>query len=290
MRGSIVFWGHACHTPYLSSRDVLKQNHETAQEDIMERTTDIARFIEFDSDKHLAIEHPGHYDYIRERLFNIISTYNPRVIVKAGLGEGRLLLDMAESFNAYIIVVDYSHTAMKNFQDRNKENPVLEKIKFITGNFSHFPIDYYAADLLVSIDYFNFIDTGSAIDEFRRALQFDGVLFLSMFMLAENDLDGIYDEFMNRVFQLHNDVYLAGDLKTFLTLNEFRYIKGDTHTIDIKLDQVIDYYCDFNTCNSEEVRAFFNDHTGEFEDLYAMKENTLSVPYFIGVFTREKPQ
>lgn len=256
----------------------------------MERTSEITRFIEYDNKKHFIIEPLRHYEFIKGRLFDVINTYNPRVIVKAGLGNARLLLDLAENTQAYIVVVDYSLDVINSFIQENKENKALERIKFIVGTFSNFPVDYYAADLLISIDYFDFIDTATAVDEFRRALQFDGILFISMSVLADNDLEGLFDDLMRYVFPLHNDFYISSDLKTFLTLNQFKFIKGNVNIAEIGLKDFIDFFGAFSESDKESALKFLDEHRQDFNSIYAMKDGMLSVPYYIGVFKREKPQ
>lgn len=256
----------------------------------MERTSEITKFVEYDNKKHFIIEPQRHYEFIKERLFDVINTYNPKVIVKAGVGNAKLLLDLAEHTDSYIVVVDYSLEVINSFIKENSGNKALEKIRFIAGTFNNLPVDYYAADLLISIDYFDFIDTGTAVDEFRRALQFDGILFLSMSVLADGDLDGVLDDFMAYIFPLHNDYYITNDLKTFLVLNQFKFIKGNINIAEIRLEDFLDFFSAFGESDKDSALKFIEEHQKDFNDIYAMKEGMLSVPYYIGVFKREKPQ
>jgi ubiquinone/menaquinone biosynthesis C-methylase UbiE len=171
----------------------------------MGRTHDIIRFVEYEEGSNLVIEPRQRHQHVRERLLDVVKTYNPRVIVKAGLGRGELLLDLASSSDAVIVVVDYSCDAMNRFRQAHRDTSVLERVHFVAGDFSSFPVDYYAADLLLCVDYFDFIETGTAIDEFRRSLQFEGILFIADDVLHEEDLNGAYDDLTAMLFPLHND-------------------------------------------------------------------------------------
>ncbi len=254
----------------------------------MERTKDIAGFVEFEYGKNLVIEPSERFIHVRERLLDVVGTYHPGVIVKAGVGRGDLLLALAGASDALVVVVDYSLECIKRFKQANSGNKALEKIYFIVGAFESFPIDYYAADLLVSVDYFDFVETGAVIDEFRRSLQFDGVLFISAEVLSDEDLDGVYDEFMAALFPLHNDMYLQSDMKTFLTLNEFKFIKGDASSFTADSGKLVEHYASFSPVDRGAVRDFMDAHRETLESLYGLRDGSMNVPYFIGVFMREK--
>ncbi|HOO72449.1 MAG TPA: class I SAM-dependent methyltransferase [Spirochaetota bacterium] len=254
----------------------------------MERTDDIIKFLEYSSGENIVIEPQQRLNHVRERLFDVIKTYNPKVIVKAGLGNGSLLLDLASSADTYLVVVDYSYENIRRFIEKNKQNSALEKIRFIVGDFSAFPVDYYAADMVASIDYFDFIETAAAIDEFRRALQFEGILFIAEEVLHEKDLDGVYDELMAALFPLHNDYYLESDMKTFLGLNEFKFIKGDVTSFPVDLNAVTEHYAGFGSIDRDYVSNYINENNDALKSLYELSGGSISVPYFIGVFMREK--
>jgi hypothetical protein len=64
------------------------------------------------------------------------------------------------------VVVEPSIAAISEFKARYSGEEKAADIRFIVGDFNNFPVDYYAADLIICIDNLNFIESGSAIDEF----------------------------------------------------------------------------------------------------------------------------
>ena len=144
----------------------------------MDRLKDIAVFTRQEFRDPTIIEPASRLDKVRDHLIDLIETYKPGVIVKAGLGRGELLARLAEASDAYIAVVEPSEDTIREFIARHKGDSILEKIRFVIGEFNRFPIDYYAADLLVCVDYLEFLESGPVIDEFRRSLQFEGILFI----------------------------------------------------------------------------------------------------------------
>src|SRR4030042_6728528 len=132
----------------------------------MERLTDIVSFIEYDFTGNKKIEPEKRLSKLRYGVLDVIKTYNPGVIVKAGLGNGRILYDLAKNTSAYVVVVEPSLAIMKEFISRHAGDAVIDRIHFINGEFNSFPIDYYAADLIVCIDYLDFLASGRGVGEF----------------------------------------------------------------------------------------------------------------------------
>ncbi len=255
----------------------------------MGRLEELVSFVEYDYQKNRVIEPEVRLKKLKENLLDVVKTYNPATIIKAGLGSGRLILDLAENSEAYIVVVEPSYKIIKDFLERHSKEPACQKIRFINGEFNTFPIDYYAADLLICVDIFNFLESGPVIDEFRRALQFDGVLFLAGVVLHDDDILGVYDDFMKKAFPLHNDFYLRDDLKTFMDLNELSYIKGTMQFFDTNLAALADHFIEkFNNSEANPL-VLIEEQKKEFEELYKLNETTISEPYYIGVFMRRKP-
>ena len=114
----------------------------------MNRFNSVREFIEFDLQNNYIIEPPSRLNSIKERLFDIINTYKPGVIVKAGIGSGNLIEEISSQFDSYIVVVEPSLKAIKQFIEKNKSTAV----KFINGDFHDFPVDYFAADLIICVD------------------------------------------------------------------------------------------------------------------------------------------
>jgi SAM-dependent methyltransferase len=255
----------------------------------MSRLADLVSFIEYDYFRKTVIEPEKRLPMLKENLRGVVTTYKPGTIVKAGLGGGRLVLDLAESSEAYIVVVEPSLTIISDFLRLHGKEPACEKIRFINGEFNAFPIDYYAADLLICIDNFNFLESGKVVDEFRRALQFDGVLLFAGVVLHDEDINGVYDDFMKKAFPLHNDFYLRDDLKTFMDLNELSHIKGSMEYFSTDLAALADYFAEKFSNAEQRPLSLIEQQKKEFTELYKLNETTISEPYYIGVFMRRRP-
>jgi hypothetical protein len=256
---------------------------------MMSRLADIVSFIEYDYRKNAVIEPEKRQSQLLENLFGVIKSYKPGVIVKAGLGSGEVLSGLANNSDAYIVVVEPSLNVIREFQSQHKDEAACEKIRYINGEFNSFPIDYYAADLLICIDYFDFLESGKVVDEFRRALQFDGILFIAGVVLHDDDMAGVYDDFMKKAFPLHNDFYLRDDLKTFMDLNEFTFIKGTMEYYDTDLAALVDFFIEKFANRETTPLLQVEEQKKEFTELYKLNETMISEPYHIGIFMRRKP-
>lgn len=254
------------------------------------RLTDIISFIEHDFSNNMVIEPEKRLPKLRDSIADIIKTYNPGVIVKAGLGNGQLLYDMAAASGAYIVAVEPSLTVIRKFLAQHAGDPIIEKIHFINGEFNGFPVDYYAADLIVCIDYLDFLESGRVIDEFTRALQFDGILLMGGVVLEDEDLDGLYDDFMKTAFPLHNDFYLREDLKTFMDLNELKFIKGTFDRYPADLAALTAYFASSRKETGSNPMQFIEEHRDAFSRLYKLADASISEPYYISVYMRKKPE
>ncbi|HNX25689.1 MAG TPA: hypothetical protein PKG60_16705, partial [Spirochaetota bacterium] len=168
------------------------------------------------------IEPEFRHEMVMERINDVIDTYKPKVVVKAGLGAGKIVLDLINGKKGItLVVVEQSLRIIEEFIKQNSDNPGIKDIGFINGDFSSFPVDYYAADLIISIDNLDFQETAPVVDEFKRALQFDAHFLFAGIVLDDEDIDGTYDDFMRILSPLHNDYYLKDDLKTFMNLKDF---------------------------------------------------------------------
>ena len=254
----------------------------------MSRFADIVRFIEFDLRSDGIIEPEKRRNDCVVHIKDVIATYRPSVIAKAGLGRGELLMDIARDFTGTLVVIEPSFTLIREFMERHRGDAAAEKIKFVNGDFKLFPLDYYAVDCLVCIDYFDLLETGPVMDEFRRALQFDGMFVLGQVVLQDGDLEGAYDDLMREMHLLHTDYYLEEDLKTVMDLKEFSFIKGNVAFYEEDLGKKLGHLAAFY---KEEIKGK-NDVLARFrEDLaahYAAQGDLVKEPYFIGVFQRRK--
>ncbi len=253
----------------------------------MQRNEELKHLFEYDRTRHFIIEPEKRLSIVRERLLDVINTYNPEIIAKAGIGSGTLLLDIAAATASHIVVVEPSLNIINDFLAANKGNPALEKIKLVNGDFNNLPIDYYSAKLLIAVDVLDMIESGKAIDEFRRALDFEGILFIGEVVLNPEDLEGIYDDYMRLVLPLHNDFYMEDDLKTVLDLNDFTFIKGHRDEFDSDVAAVREYARGLYESTTEAER-FFENNIETFKKLYGFDGTKIREPYFLGVFMRRK--
>jgi ubiquinone/menaquinone biosynthesis C-methylase UbiE len=252
----------------------------------MERFSEITRFFEYDYAENFFIEPEVRSQRLIENLNDLISTCKPASIVKAGIGSGKVLDSLIEK-DALISIVEPSCKLILDYTRTRKDKINFDKVKFINGSFNQFPIDYYKAEMLISIDALDIIDSATAIDEFRRTLQFEGILFLACVVLNDDDIEGVYDDMIHSVFPLHNDYYLKEDLKTVMNLNEFDYIKGATMTYGNDLDVLAAKISAF-TGQKCGFQPFLEEFSRVFTELYKLQGTKFDEPYFIGVFKKRK--
>jgi hypothetical protein len=255
----------------------------------MSRLADIVNFIGHDYREGLIIEPEKRLEHIKNSLIDVMNTYHPGVIIKAGLGRGLLLYELVKNSTAYIVVVEPCLASIQEFMGLYRHDPAFEKIKFINGEFNDFPVDYYAGDMLVCVDYFDFLESGRVVDEFRRALHFDGIFFFAGVVLDDEDLEGVYDDFMKKAFPIHNDYYLKEDLKTFMDLNEFTFVKGGLQHYRTDLSEIAEYFRGIFPHSAENPLGQIEEKKNMFVDLYKLEGSVISEPYYIGVFARRKP-
>ncbi len=258
----------------------------------MNRVKEVQAFLEFDWDKRFVVEPRERFSTVWERLRDVLQAYNPGVIVAAGLGGGEIVKALADERNSsLIVVVEPSPGKVREFRRRFAADENAKRIRFITGDFHDFPVDYYKADLLVCVDCLDIFDSSRSVDEFKRALQFEGILFLATVVLAEEDIDGVYDDFMRRIFTLHNDYYLENDLKTFLDLKGFRFLKGSLLHFPGNLKDEIEYFASYYDRDvRSEADSFLALHRDDMARMYGLNDEYLvKAPYFIGYFMKEKP-
>lgn len=239
--------------------------------------------------KRYLVEPEERHEIVINKINDVVEMYKPKVVVKAGLGSGRIILDILSwKKDIILVVVEPSLRVIEQFIADNKGNPLLEDIRFINGDFLQFPVDYYAADLVICVDNLDFQETAPVIDEFRRALQFDAYFLFAGVVLDDEDLDGIFDDFMKLISPMHNDYYLKDDLKTFLNLKDFTFIKGKNEEFEYNLDELMSWMKELYGEPQGDPAAFIEENRAVFEELYELKENRIKVPYFTGLFMRRK--
>ncbi len=255
----------------------------------MDRLERICEFNDREYERGFLVETSNRLPFLWERISDIIGTYEPGVIVKAGLGRGEIVKNIVSTFkNTEVVVVEPSLKLIQRFISENKESDLVKNVRFLNGTFKNFPIDYYGADLIISIDNINILESAPVVDEFKRALEFEGHLFLAGIVLDDEDYDGIYDEYMKTVLPIHNDYYLHHDLKTFLSLKEFAFIKGKVDFIELSLEEQYNHLSQFYDLDEDETKKILEDNRKKFIELYEFNGETLQLPYFSGLFMRKK--
>lgn len=256
----------------------------------MNRYHDVVDFINFDSGRRLFIEPDFRHEPVRDRLFELLDAYKPGVVVKAGLGSGKLVRDIVERNQKLTVVVEPSAFMIDEFIKNNPALAASDRLRIIRADFHEFPVDYYAANLLVCVDYLDLFDASRALDEFKISIQFEGMLFYAGVVLNERDIDGVYDDFTRGMLSLHNDYYLEGDLKTFLDLKGFSCIKGETVAFDRDLGELMGAAREYGDENGGEAAALLAGRRREFEQMYGLNaDGVIQEPYFIGTFMKRKP-
>ena len=256
----------------------------------MSHLTDIVDFMNREKESPFIIEPAYRLADIRERITDVLDTYNPKVIVKAGLGSPELVREIAEKGDALLVIVDPSADTLCEFQDRHRGEKFMDRVRFIAGDFHEFPVDYYKANLLICADCLEFTDASKVLDEFRRSLDFENLLILAGTVLHDDDLDGVYDDFRRLIFPLHNDYYLRDDLKTFVELKDFSHVKSTVveHRKDLagELDRLASL---FPGISREGAGAFIDEHREAFRGMYGLGDDGLVTEhYYIGLFRKNK--
>ncbi len=255
----------------------------------MDRLKELQQFNIYESGKGYFFEPDFRHEFLKGRIYDVINTYKPGVVVKAGLGSGNLVLDIVKDHAGMgLVVVEPSLRVINEFIEKNKENEGVQGIRFINGDFLQFPIDYYAADFIICVDNLDILESAPVIDEFRRALQFDGYLLFGGVVLNDEDLDGIYDDYMKIIFPLHNDYYLKDDLKTLLDLKDFTFIKGNMEHFEYNLQELSEHLGGLYNIPAVEAQEFIDSRIDSFKELYKLDDRMITLPYFTGLFLRRK--
>ncbi len=257
----------------------------------MSRFNEVVRFLDFDRKNNIVTEPSIRVQSVQERLFDAIKTYNPAVAVKIGIGSGKILSAMLENTSARVVAVEPSEKAIEEYLSRHATPESKKRLDIVRGDMHSFPIDYYKADMVVSIDYLDLFDMSRCIDEFKRALNFDGIFFFAGTALCDDDIEGLYDDFMRMLCPLHTDFYLAEDFKTIMGLKDFTFVKSMMLSFDRDLKAAFDYFGTFFGVEARnKAREFLNERRGDFETLYSLtKDDVITEPYLIGIYMRNRP-
>ncbi len=256
----------------------------------MDRLKQLQEWSIYEYGKVFFIEPEFRHGMVMDKINDVIDTYKPKVVVKAGLGSGRIILDLIQNKkDIKLVVVEPSLKIIEDFIKKNSDNQKIKDIGFINGDFVNFPIDYYAADLIISIDNLDFQETAPVVDEIKRALQFDAQFLFAGIVLDDEDVEGSYDDFMRIIFPLHNDYYLKDDLKTFMNLKDFSFVKGKIEHFDYNIDEIKNHIAGlYGEINSDDAEKFIVDNSATLTEIYKLNGRSITLPYFTGVFMRRK--
>jgi hypothetical protein len=122
-------------------------------------------------------------------------------------------------------------------------------------------------------------------------MTFDAVLLYGGVVLHDDDVEGVYDDYMRLLLPLHNDYYLEGDLKTFLDLKDFKYIRGASLYFPMNNNELREHVRKYHDHNAAEVENFFTGHEREFRELYNLDDaGNFQERFFLGTFRRVMPE
>lgn len=256
----------------------------------MDRLKQLQQWNIYEYGKVFFIEPEFRHELVMEKINDVIDTYKPKVVIKAGLGSGRIVLDLINSAKEItLVVVEPSLKIIEEFIKKNIDNSKVKDIGFINGDFTSFPVDYYAANLIISIDNLDFQETAPVVDEFKRALQFDAHFLFAGIVLDDDDVEGTYDDFMRIISPLHNDYYLKDDLKTFMNLKEFSFVKGKIEHFDYNIDEIENHISGlYGKIDSDAAEKFISENSASLNEIYKLNGRTITLPYFTGLFMRRK--
>ena len=256
----------------------------------MDRLKQLQEWSIYEYGKVFFIEPDFRHEMVMDKINDVIDTYKPKVVIKAGLGSGKIILDLANNRkNITLVVVEPSLRIIEEFIKQNSNNPGVKDVGFINGDFVNFPIDYYAADLVISIDNLDFQETAPVVDEFKRALQFDAHFLFAGIVLDDEDVEGTYDDFMRIISPLHNDYYLKDDLKTFMNLKDFTFVKGKIEHFDYNIDDMENHIAGlYGKIDTDVADNFLSDNSGTLSEIYKLDGKSITLPYFTGLFMRRK--
>jgi ubiquinone/menaquinone biosynthesis C-methylase UbiE len=235
----------------------------------MSREAEVNGFISHDLRAGIIIESSRRRAKIKEYLLSAVKTHAPATAVKLGAGEGELACALAAKVKK-LIIVDPCFDALTLFQDKYKNDPAFGKIDCVNGSFFALPVDFFKADLVVITDYLDLADSYRTVDEIVRILRHEGILFFGGVVLDDEDVEGIYDEFVHAANPFHNDYYLQSDLDTFMRLKDFSKVSADSFRVKLDLGSWLDSWVPFAQTGSDPARArsVISENADLFSSLY----------------------
>jgi ubiquinone/menaquinone biosynthesis C-methylase UbiE len=247
-------------------------------------------FIERDLNAGIIIEPARRREKVKDALLHAVKTHSPSIAVKIGVGEGDLALLLASKVKR-LIIVEPSFAAIERFNSVYGSSSEMKRIELVNGTFSALPLDYFKIDMVVVVDYLDLADSYRAVDEIGRALRFEGILFFGGVVLSDDDVEGIYDEFIHSLNPFHNDYYLKTDLDTFMKLKDFTLIDSRNFKTKLHLPEWLSAWKNYASDGSDENkgRSVLSANEDAFRSLYHWNgSDELDEIYCTAVFRKNK--
>lgn len=235
----------------------------------MGQESTVTTFIGHDLKAGNIIEPERRRGVVREKLLAAVKTHAPSIVVKIGAGEGSLACALAEKVKK-LVVIDPSYEALELFTQNHSATAGFKKIELVNGTPEALPIDFYKADMVVVLDYLDLFDSYRVVDEIIRSLRYEGTLFFGGLVLSNEDIEGVYDEFVHAANPYHNDYYLQSDLETFMKIKDFTLISQDISRTKIGISSWLSGWEPFAERGSDSAaaRKVITDNAELFGSLY----------------------
>jgi len=240
----------------------------------MHRLNQLQEFVTNEYKNVALVESPDRIESINTMIKEIITAYNPSVIVKMGLGNGEIAQFILNEMDGVLVVIDPSIESLKDFN--SKSDSSKNTLYCVAGTLDANPIDYYVSNLTISIDNLNFIDSALAIDEMRRNIDFESILMVATPVLSDKDEDAFFDIVLKEMEPLHNEYYMKNEINTVLKLNEFKIINEKQINTVINVKDI-------------DITAALKENEADFKEIYEYKEDSITIPYHQGYYMRLKP-
>ncbi|MFW6365505.1 MAG: class I SAM-dependent methyltransferase, partial [Spirochaetota bacterium] len=240
----------------------------------------------------ITIERSSHLDVARQFIMKQCRLFQPEVVVKAGLGAGSLVLDLADEAEL-VVVIEPDFEALADFIRQHGGDPKFDRIRVINGDLHDLPLDWYCTDMIVCVDYLDFHNVAAVLDEFKRIVDFEGYLVLATPVLHDDDIDGVYDELFRKIQPLHNDYYVPLDLRTVLGLKKFKELDSTVSEVQLDLDDIVvlgkTVSSRTGTATDDSYMEYIEQNSEAFGEMYKRDGQLLYERYEASAYRSEKP-
>ena len=127
------------------------------------------------------------------------------------------------------------------------------------------------------------------------------VVWIAIFggiVLHDEDVEGLYDEFIHSVHPMHNDYYLESDLDTFMKLKDFSKLDDQVETYSFDAEQYVSYWKGYpgnsNDVDKDVSLKILTDNAEIFSSLYSfdgkgqMKERYMTALFRKNEYKKEE--